>query len=478
MWERADNPVKLVASVFRWIATFGRDKVRLTATPAVREWMHQVLHAHYGSDTPLNPRMGGISATNSLQGRALKDDVTMMALGAMPRSVAALLPSDLRVVSEDPKVSELSDLVPEGESAGHFAILADGNGENLLPASLTKVVVNGEEVERERFTTCDVLITGSSCVRDFGSLSLQRTLQLGKANEVVILTGVQYLKDAENSRSFLQHVRELHSGGAAVSLSYSEAKSKEFEFENWALIRDARVVDLLSLNAGEAYQFFDRLACNRTAVMQLSLAPSLQARVREVARNGAREDASPWENGHEDPTWVASAAELLQAVLDIPIVRVRGKAGDVTVTSVGLSQSEAKAVVRDLIQSRNMAVLKTANPKGLLTKFTDLAYVRNVPNGKTLAGLQYIADYLKRTGVSDGEAALLPIQMTCRLPNGRVLFAVPPVELYVKDGGTASAGDLIDYTFASQQAHGLLKAAHDAQGMRRTNKGYGAGIAS
>jgi hypothetical protein len=468
VWDRADDPVNLVASMIRWVANYGRDKVRLTATPAVRDWLHQVLKDFYGDDAHLKPRIGGISAANSLHGKALKDDVTMMALGAMPRGVAALLPGELRVVSEDPRFSTVSDLPAEGESAGHFAILADGMGENLLPESFAMVEVNGEKFGREHFNACDILVTGSSCVRDFGSLPIERTRELGRANDLIILTGAQYIKDKASCVEFLRHVEALHSGGACVSLSYTEAKSKSFEFENWAHIKKSRAVDLLSLNAGEAYQFIERLAGDRRAALQLGLTPELQARVRAVALSGARTEAAPWENGHEDPSWVASVAQLLQSCLEIPIVRVRGKVGDVTVTDVVSAESDLKGIVHDLIQSRVMAVLKTANPKGLLTEFTDLAFIRNIPNGKALAGLYAIADQIVREGTPRDEAALLPIRMACGLADGRTLFAVPPVELYVKDGGTASAGDLIDYTFASQQARGLLKLAHDLQSKRRT----------
>jgi hypothetical protein len=467
LWENSDDPVKLIASVVRWVATHGRDKIRLTATAPVRDWIHRVLKESYGGDGPLKPRIGGISAANSLHGRALKDDVTMMALGAMPRGVADLLPKDLRVVADDGQFNRLGDISAEGESAGHFALLADGGGDNLLPASVAAVAVNGEEFAREHFTACDVLITGSSSVRGFGSLSLERTRELGKCNDVVILTGAQYIKDSTSCIEFLQHVAALHASGASVALSYTEAKSKSIEFENWARIKDARVVDLLSLNAGEAYQFIKRLGDDRMAALQLGLNPDLQARVRAVVIAGAREDADPWENGHEDPAWVASAAELLQSCLDIPIVRVRGKVADVTVSAAHAVESERKGIVHDLIQSRVMGVLKTAHPKGLLTEFTDLAFVRNIPNGKALAGLHVIADHLARDGAQLAEAAALPLRMVCELPDGRLLFAVPPLEMYVKDGGTASAGDLIDYTFASQQAKGLLKAAHAMQQTRR-----------
>lgn len=466
LWEKADDPVQVIASIVRWVAKHGRDKVRLTATAPVREWIHSVLNASYGDDRPLRPRIGGISAANSLHGRALKDDVTMMALGAMPRNVAELLPKDIRVVSDDPHMTKLGDLPAEGESAGHFALLADGAGDNLLPESLAAVTVNGGEFAREHFTACDVLITGSSSVRGFGSLSLERTRELGKCNDVVILTGAQYIKDSTSCIEFLQHVAALHASGASVALSYTEAKSKSIEFENWARIKDARVVDLLSLNAGEAYQFIKRLGDDRMAALQLGLTPDLQARVRAVVIAGAREDADPWENGHEDPAWVASAAKLLQSCLDIPIVRVRGKVADVTVSAAHAVESNRKRIVHDLIQSRVMGVLKTANPKGLLTEFTDLAFLHNIPNGKALAGLHVIADQLARDG-AQADAATLPVRMVCDLPDGRLLFAVPPLEMYVKDGGTASAGDLIDYTFASQQANGLLKAAHQLQQLRR-----------
>jgi hypothetical protein len=421
--------------------------------------MHQVLTDSLGGEAALKPRIGGISAANALQGHALRDQVTMMALGSMPRGVAALLPPGLKVVADDPAVQRLADLPTEGESAGHFALLCDATGQSLLLEEWSSVTVDGQQIARDRFERCDILITGSSSVRGFGCLPLERTQALGASHDVAILTGVQYLSDPLEVKSYLEHVAAIHSAGAATALSYTESKQKSAEFSVWGAVKAQGVIDVISLNAGEAYRFLCRLAPSAEAQRQLTLSPEQVTEVQRLAELGAR-SPSRWENGHEDPAWIAEATLLLQSLLEIPVVRVRGKVADVVVTPCKLSDSHNGQIVRDLMQSRVMAVLKTAHPKGLLTEFRDLAFVRNVPNARALAALFSIADVLQPRASDPSSAAALPVRMYCQLSDGRTLFAIPPLGLYVKDGGTASAGDLMDYVFASQQAKGLLALAH------------------
>jgi hypothetical protein len=113
-------------------------------------------------------------------------------------------------------------------------------------------------------------------------------------------------------------------------------------------------------------------------------------------------------------------------------------------------------VRRSMILSRHLGTLKVATPEGLITEQRKLAYLRNPPVGRALAALHLLADAAQSEAGADGNAATLASRGYLTLADGRKCFAVPPLPFFVHDGGTQSAGDTMDYSFASRETWNLL----------------------
>src|SRR5690606_38626498 len=117
--ELIDDPVHLVSEIVRWAALHGNRKHRLRATSSVRQWIGETLR---DAKIKVHARLGGVSAVDTLQGRALGDSPAMMALGPLPRGIRAHLPADTKVVGDDAAWSRISDLPSDESSADHFGI--------------------------------------------------------------------------------------------------------------------------------------------------------------------------------------------------------------------------------------------------------------------------------------------------------------------------------------------------------------------
>jgi hypothetical protein len=456
VWERAENPVQVVASIIRWSAIYRKIKGRVTSSGPAREWIFEALKKFYGSEDALKPRLGGISAANSVQGVALGDDVSMMALGTLPKEVAVRLPQTLRIIGDNEAWYSVNDIPQEEHFAGHFAILADQNEESLLPSHWESVTINGELCSREKVVSCDILVTGSSCKRDFGSMSNERLTALGASNDVVILTGAQYLTNEVSNKKYFDAVGVLDAAGACISLSYVEAKERKWEFNILADIKKLNAVDTYSANAGETYQLLLRLTESPTAVTVLDITAQQRETASRLARCGGLV-SQKWHSEHENPAWLVEAAILLQEVLSIPLVRIRGRYSDITVVAAEVEISNHDDVVSDLIMSRVAAVFKVALPKGLLSSLEDITILRNIPKASSLAGLFEVVDFVTTSGFATGHESLIPTKLYTKLHDKRTCFVIPPLDMYIRDGGTTSAGDLMDYVFLSQQANKLCK---------------------
>jgi hypothetical protein len=405
----------------------------------------------------LHARLGGISAVDTVQGRVLGDRTCMVALGAVPSDVRRFLPPSTPVVGDEAHWKTLADIPSEPGSVGHFCVLGT-SGASLLPPAIREISVDGKKVSADAITKVDLIISGASTVVGFGSLTRERIEGLGREHDLVILTGAQNLGTADEVERYFDAVDTLHAGGASVALCYSEPKHKHVEMEIWKAVRERSAIAFLGLNTGEASELLERIGEAAEHGNPLELDAATRARIIAAREVLARPD-DQWGAPCESPEWLFRCACVLQEILRIPAVRVRGRASDVLVTGPGISPDHPEQTAENLVLSRLLGTLKVGSPAGLFTHREQLAYLRNPPDGKGLAALHAVADCARALEGGAGDGHDLAAAGWMRLADGRSLFADVPMPFFVKDGGTASAGDTMDYTFASREVWNLLRSA-------------------
>lgn len=465
VWQPPSTPVELVASILRWAALTDHDKRRIPADSSVRKWISETLaDARYDTQ----PRLGGITAVCTELGQVCGHVPTMMALGNMPPEIARRLPEDTRVIGSDPRCATILELPPEKEFSGNFC-LGVRKGKLELPDKFGPLVVNGLAVDPAAVTEIDILITGTASVQGFTGLAGERLGDIGRAHDMVVLTGSKELSSEEKIRAYVESVSALHSGGCAVALFYSESKFPSVEVEFWRELKKRHCVESFGLNCLEAEGILERIQADVSGANQLNLSGELQRRVNEALKI-ARSAPEVWEDGHESPEWIFESALLLQDILEIPVVRVRGMLSDIVVVKPGL-EIDPESVGDYQFASRDLGSVKVADPSGLFERPDDMDIVTNVPDGQAAAALFKILDrmslYNSRLGKGPSAASdtAEEFMRTCHacLADGRFVFAAVPVPFYIKDGGTQSAGDVMDFTFATSIGGGLLRKAYIAE---------------
>ncbi len=467
VWERPGTPVETVASIIRWAYLRGADKKRIRTDDQIRKWMSETME-QAGYDT--RPRLGGVIAVGTALTAVLGRSPTMFALGTLPADIIKHLNPQTEVVGDDPAVRTLIDLPRSSAAAGNFAISCSG-GPLPLPAGLESFLVNGQTAGAQDISSFDILVVGAKSPAGFGGVTIDRMRALGREHSLMVLTGVQSLADDRESKAFFDHVQASHDEGTAMALLYSESKVPEREVDVWREIRERRCIEYLGINAAETYDFLARIAADSRGENRLGLAPAVIDSLQEALRIGAS-DGGVWKSGREVPAWLFRSAVLLQDILEIPVVRVRGKFCDVLLAAPDVKGVAPHSVKNNMIISRNMGTLKTANVTGLIDQPGELGVLRNVPAGPTLAALQLLGDQAAMFGAENQQLGWsfrpshLPHTLWTRLADRRYCFAVPPIDFYDRSGGTQSAGDTIDVTFVTEEMNGLMACALQANKLR------------
>lgn len=453
IWEKPQNEVELLASIVRWAALCGAEKKRVRAPDSLRKSVAQDLEE---ADIKPLERLGGAAAIATALMPILARSPTMLSLGPLPPPVLKHLPGNTAVVTEDPAIKEASSLALAQDFTGNFHLVFKGAALEL-PPELGPICVNQKTFDAQSVKSLDIIISGSSQISGFGSISISRTEALGCAHELTLLTGMQYLLSHPEIKDYFEHVSTLHSNGSRIALFYSEAKQPKIESEMWQEIKERKCVDFIGLNSVEAYDILVRIRARAVADNPIKLSSETIARLDQALQLGA-DDGGVWESGKESPQWLYASARSLQEVSGIPLVRVRGKVLDVIATDPKLKLSAAEHLRDSQIVSRNLGTLKVANSSGVINESHELEPLINVPHGYHLAGLQQLKDYV----LNQGEDAAQNLHLDCyfKTENGGYVFAVPPVPFFSRRGGTASAGDTIDATFASEECFGALDDAH------------------
>lgn len=457
-FEPAATPVELIANIVRWSVLRGVDKKRFRVSDDIRSWIGETLeHASYDSVS----RLGGVSAVGSALAEVLGHTPTMVSLGAIPAQILQFMPPGLSVIGSDRQAKTLADIPVDEAQAGNFCIASRGDPVELFPGE--SLLVNGEAVSNDALGTFDILVTGAGSVPGFADIDTARLKAIGAEHSVMVLTGTRDLSTDKSLSEMLEALNALHSEGMPIALLYAETKAPAIEVKLWKSLREQGLVEFFGMNTSEAYDICSRILSDYNGENTLDLSGE-QAEKFAAALACAAEDVPPWKNGRENPRWLFLCAEVLQAVLDIPAVRVRGRSCDVLLVEKTSAEFSEQGVVNHLIVSRDLGTLKTANSTGLLDCDGELGILRNIPSGEHLAALHVVADecaaFNRRYCASP--APCVDIALSCKtvLADGRRCFAVPPVEMYDKKGGTQSAGDTMDVTFVMEEAENLLKALY------------------
>ncbi len=458
VWARPENPIELVASIVRWAALRGGDKKRIRTSAELRNWVGETLEAN-AVDT--RPRLGGMTAVCTALAHALGDSPTMMALGTLPAGIAERLAPKTKVIGDHEDDTEIEELQVEGHSAGHYCI-SSSTATPLLPAAIEAIRVNGTSIPREAISKLELLITGASTTPGFGTLDQRRIASIGQSNEVSVLTGVQAIDSVASCRRYFESVQTLHNAGSCTALCYSEPKWREGEISILKHIKNSAAVDFLGLNTGEAYDLLRRINDSMKAGNPLALGAQTAQELSNALAIGSRNKA-PWENGHESPEWVLRSALLLQEILEIPLVRVRARALDILAVDSCCNLNNAERIRDHLLVARHLGTTKAALKSGIINHADQLTVLQNPPQGRHLAALYCANDELRKLKLlhESWSAADFARDGHTRLRDGRQVFGAVPIHFFIKDGGTTSAGDTIDYSFVSFEARGALRAAFE-----------------
>lgn len=455
IWNAPETLVHLVASIVRWGALTDHDKKRIRVSGELREEILDILTSE-GYDT--RPRIGCISAVGTALASVLGHEPTMMALGTMPYEVARRLPAQTRIVGTNAEHQFIEELPGDDGFCGNFALLVPDGCLGLEPI-LGTLQVNGAHLKEDAMSKIDVLITGTSSIHGFSGVGLERMCEIGSAHDLMILTGTKDLDSKEEMAEFFDRVSQGHAAGMAVALCYAESKFPAKEVELWCAIRQRRCVELLALNSLEALGVLERIYQDTSEANSLKLSADTILRLNDALVTG-KTRSSTWGDGHESPEWLIKSAMLIQEILQIPIVRVRGMVSDILVTDAALALN-AEDTRGNLFVSRNLGTMKVAHPRGLFANAQEIGNIRNYPDGTHAAALFKIADVLKWLDGNSAEVESFAHNQYMLLKDGRYAFAVPPTPFYSKEGGTMSAGDTKDLTLAFVEGAGLMRAARD-----------------
>lgn len=452
IWEKPETPLQLLASIIRWGVLTEHDKRRIRVAAPLREWINNALKGHYET----HPRLGGISAVCTGLAIALGHEPTMMALGKLPPDILEHLPKSTKVIGTEAQWKTLADLPPESEFSGNFCVGVE-YGALSLELVLGSIEVDNQRVELSSVPKIDVLITGTASIKGFNGVTPERFAEHSKSQDLLVLTGSQDLDSQESVNHYISRVKAAHDQGTKVALCYNETKFPEVEPIFWGEIKAKACVEFFALNSFEAKGILERIHKSAKFSNPLGLNAAQLARIDEVLQI-AKKSPKFWEDGHESPEWLCESALLLQEILDIPLIRVRGMVNDVLVTAPNLDIN-CESVRTHLWASRSLGTIKVANPKGLIHSPDDVVTLTNVPDGTYVAAL-----YKVETQLGDRPFKVGSLTENCfaQLKDGRHIFSVPPIQFYIRAGGTQSAGDVMDFTFASAECALALTMAWNA----------------
>ena len=449
-WEPPRDLTELVATIIRWGILAKSDKVRLRVAPEIREEIRTAL-GDGGYDT--NPRLGGMPAVCSLGAEALGHKATMLALGAFPPNVVDLLPSTLSVVTGSGVLQAVTDARGDAGTVDHFCLSA-APSERVFPADWRTVRVHDKDYRCDQGLRLEVIISGTKPVPGFGNLSEEFLTSLGAKHDVVLFGGLHLLETPTELDHLVDRLEALRRGGAPLALVYSQPKSPELEPSALSAIREGRLIDLVSLNTAEAYGLLRRIHADaRRGVNTLKLSQATVDRI-EQALPLAEVTGDIQPVGREHGAWIARSAEVLQEILAIPIVRVRGMFADVTCidSATPLTGPDFDALRRSLIMSRVAGSVKAALPHGLISSYADLVPITLPPEPEALVAYWQIIDGMMLETARRNLAYDILIRGVIRTASDRVLIVAPPTPLPSRRGGTTSTGDTIDLLFALEQS--------------------------
>ena len=466
MWSSPATPTELVASIVRSALLAGGDKRRARVSPELRLWIRDAF-AEAGHEP--HGVLGGFAAYGSQLALAHHYTPTMLSRWMFPSSLyeSELLPKNLRILTDRADCKTIADIRPEEviASAGHYCFSLGNKGSAFLPPELCDLCIDGELIDISAAHRCEVIVSGSHAEPGFGDRTPEEMRQIGSEHRLMCLTGLQYFEKISDVEQFFYQLPFAREAGTPCCFEYSEPKAsaRPIEMATLKRLKETDTCDLLAMNTSEAFGLIERFIDEFEKGHDIfGISAQTAANIR-CALSIAETEETPWGDGREDPRWIAQASLIIQEILDVPFVRVRGMWADVTSSASDIPIGDPAMLRRALFFSRDQAVVKVANPSGSIRSLADQAWVWSTPTGQSVAAAAVINDCL-RTNFAHKDLLGDSFMENgyARLKDERMVFFALAKPMLVATGGTTSAGDTMGLVAATGMIE-LLETAVQAR---------------
>lgn len=496
------DKIELLAAIIAVTYLDSKNKFRLMASDELRLWIKDTL-AKSDQYQELPIRIGGATGFCGAHSRFLGVDATIVNLGKFQEGIKNILPKDLAVISADGMEVPASEIEEDKGNPGHFDLSIRPNSLNLssIKNRLKLFDSTGQEVDLDQHKAVDIIINGTTSTFGFGDLTNQQIKEIANGKSAVIMSGAKDIVDDESLDQYIKSLKLLQSAGTAVYLLQSSPKKPEFEPLMLKAFKEARCVDMISMNVDEAYQLLIQIGKSLENNNPLNITEEQKTRI-DVALENANLQVAPW-GINEKPSVPSRIAALLQEITEIPAVRVRSRHIDIIVTdsSLNLSAAEFNKTRQDQMASRVLAPLKAATRGNSLVDENDVPLPTDPATAESLLAFIALGRYLGRyeeqytknsanatqsyqvehphnlrddlSSFSEQQVRHFYEKGLYRLPDKRTLIASPTVSVE-KNEGTVSMGDFIDLIFVAQNTDktgdldNILKKCSDLNKARRS----------
>ncbi len=456
VWPVCQTGAELTASIARNLSAAPPTK-RIRATEATRRWIQEALSHHPELGT--KSRLGGFAAIGAGVVHALGGLGTMFLSDPISSHALELICDQVHI---DPIYGPCQSVAKYRQAHG------------TDPGSAPNFALQWSSQEDPLGTSADMLICASERRPPFSDIAPAKLRALGADHHAVVVSGLQRIITADECRTFARALHELHSGGAAVALLYTDLRADSEKWEIYRSIIDSPDIAFLGLNAKEASAIVGDIETMGLLRIPSPFFHHAQAWHEEIIDH----NDNVWGQECQEPTTLLRNALTIQEICKAPLVRVRGDFLDIMVTDFTVQDPNC---LRDhLIVSRNLGTLKVAHEDGIIDGPEDIGPLSIVPHGPHVAALKCASEAIARwyknekwcanendAHGSSGQISLLESQGWIQLPDNRMLFIVPATPLLDRTGGVVSAGDTKDSSFIALEAMGVLREAREFLERRR-----------
>ncbi len=443
-WDNVSTPVELAASIIRAGTSTEYRKIRLRATTEVRQWIRKTLeNENYDTQECL----GSAPAVCSLLAKVLAFNPTMVMQESISKNLKDRLPEELKIFDGSDDITTTNQIKTENVNNDHFPIFFNQGGVNVV-LDVPTFKINGADFSINNIKHADLIVTGSNRTswESFGSANDATIEYLVAHNSLAVFSGFQNLSENQTSQDFISTVSGIHDRGSAVALLYSKSKFPDSEAAIFQEIKKRGCIDYIGMNTDETPYLLKNIALDAAQQNLLQTDPALASLAKELADKSLSPDKI-WEVSKESPKWMLETALTLKKILDIPIIRIRGRTSDLIICDKEI-ESSPESLVDNLVLSRHLAVLKVGFYPQLFYKTEDLTFLQNPPCGMALAAYVALSDAIKDLCDISNEEKQAFLATGFIDTNEYRIISAPTPPMIAFQGRTVSAGDIMDSSFS------------------------------